>query len=195
MVKITPYDALIIVDVQNDFLPGGALPVPQGDRVIEPLNRYIELFTLKGRPIFATRDWHPENHISFKENGGLWPKHCVQGTKGAEFSKELKLPPDTFIINKGDKPELEAYSGFQGTVLNDLLKERGIKRIFVGGLATDYCVKNTVLGGLNLGYTVFFLEDGSQGVNVNEGDVKKAINEMLLAGAIKISIENITNQT
>jgi len=195
MVKITPYDALIIVDVQNDFLPGGALPVPQGDRVIKPLNRYIELFTLKGRPIFATRDWHPENHISFKENGGLWPKHCVQGTKGAEFSKELKLPPDTFIINKGDKPELEAYSGFQGTVLNDLLKERGIKRIFVGGLATDYCVKNTVLGGLNLGYTVFFLEDGSQGVNVNEGDVKKAINEMLLAGAIKISIENITNQT
>lgn len=195
MVKITPYDALIIVDVQNDFLPGGALPVPQGDRVIEPLNRYIELFTLKGRPIFATRDWHPGNHISFKENGGLWPKHCVQGTKGSEFSKELKLPPDTFIINKGDKPELEAYSGFQGTVLNDLLKERGIKRIFVGGLATDYCVKNTVLGGLNLGYTVFFLEDGSQGVNVNEGDVKKAINEMLLAGAIKISIENITNQT
>ncbi|MEO2068103.1 MAG: nicotinamidase [Desulfurobacteriaceae bacterium] len=191
MVKITPYDALIIVDVQNDFLPGGSLPVPQGDKVIEPLNRYIELFTLKGRPIFATRDWHPENHISFKENGGLWPKHCVQGTKGSEFPKDLKLPPDAFIINKGERPELEAYSGFQGTILNDLLKERGVKRVFVGGLATDYCVRNTVLGALNLGYTVFFLEDASQGVNINKGDVEKAINEMLLAGAITISLKNV----
>ncbi|GAB6076792.1 bifunctional nicotinamidase/pyrazinamidase [Desulfurobacterium crinifex] len=191
MVMITPCDALIVVDVQNDFLPGGALPVPKGNEVIEPLNRYIELFVSKGQPVFATRDWHPENHISFKENGGLWPKHCVQWSKGAQFAPTLKLPPDAFIINKGDKPELEAYSGFQGTLLNDLLKERGIKRVFIGGLATDYCVKNTVLGALNLGYVTFFLEDASRGVDVKPGDTERAIEEMLIRGAIKINLENI----
>ncbi len=191
MIKITPYDALIVVDVQNDFLPGGALPVPKGDEVIEPLNRYIEFFVSKGQPVFATRDWHPENHISFKENGGLWPKHCVQWSKGAQFASTLKLPPDAFIINKGDRPELEAYSGFQGTLLNDLLKERGIKRVFIGGLATDYCVKNTVLGALNLGYVTFFLEDASRGVDVNSGDTERAIKEMLTRGAIKIILKNI----
>jgi len=191
MVKITSYDALIVVDVQNDFLPGGALPVPEGNGVVEPLNRYIEFFVLKGQPVFATRDWHPENHISFKENGGLWPRHCVQWSKGAQFAGDLKLPPDAFIINKGDRPELEAYSGFQGTLLNDLLKERGIKRVFIGGLATDYCVKNTVLGALNLGYVTFFLEDASRGVDVKPGDTERAIEEMLIRGAIKINLENI----
>ena len=191
MVKITSYDALIVVDVQNDFLPGGALPVPEGNGVVEPLNRYIEFFVLKGQPVFATRDWHPENHISFKENGGLWPRHCVQWSEGAQFARGLKLPPDAFIINKGDRPELEAYSGFQGTLLNDLLKERGIKRVFIGGLATDYCVKNTVLGALNLGYVTFFLEDASRGVDVKPGDTERAIEEMLIRGAIKINLKNI----
>ena len=191
MVKITSYDALIVVDVQNDFLPGGALPVPEGGEVIEPLNQYIEFFASKGQPVFATRDWHPENHISFKENGGLWPRHCVQWSEGAQFAGDLKLPPDAFIINKGDRPELEAYSGFQGTLLNDLLKERGIKRVFIGGLATDYCVKNTVLGALNLGYVTFFLEDASRGVDVKPGDTERAIEEMLIRGAIKINLENI----
>ena len=191
MVKITSYDALIVVDVQNDFLPGGALPVPKGGEVIEPLNQYIEFFASKGQPVFATRDWHPENHISFKENGGLWPRHCVQWSEGAQFARGLKLPPDAFIINKGDRPELEAYSGFQGTLLNDLLKERGIKRVFIGGLATDYCVKNTVLGALNLGYVTFFLEDASRGVDVKPGDTERAIEEMLIRGAIKINLENI----
>ena len=191
MVKITSYDALIVVDVQNDFLPGGALPVPKGGEVIEPLNQYIEFFASKGQPVFATRDWHPENHISFKENGGLWPGHCVQWSEGAQFARGLKLPPDAFIINKGDRPELEAYSGFQGTLLNDLLKERGIKRVFIGGLATDYCVKNTVLGALNLGYVTFFLEDASRGVDVKPGDTERAIEEMLIRGAIKINLENI----
>ena len=191
MVKITSYDALIVVDVQNDFLPGGALPVPKGGEVIEPLNQYIEFFASKGQPVFATRDWHPENHISFKENGGLWPRHCVQWSEGAQFARGLKLPPDAFIINKGDRPELEAYSGFQGTLLNDLLKERGIKRVFIGGLATDYCVKNTVLGALNLGYVTFFLEDASRGVDVKPGDTERAIEEMLIKGVIKINLKNI----
>ncbi len=190
-VKISFRDALIIVDVQNDFLPGGALPVPQGDEIIPVLNKYIELFVECGAPIFATRDWHPENHFSFKENGGIWQKHCVQGTKGAEIPSELRLPLDTFFINKGDRPELEAYSGFQGTLLNDLLRERGVKRVFIGGLATDYCVKHTVLGALNLGYTTFFLSDASKGVDLTPGDSERAIAEMLSRGAISITLDDL----
>ncbi len=191
MVKLTPYDALLVVDVQKDFMPGGALPVPEGDRVIEPLNKYIEIFASKELPVFASRDWHPESHVSFKENGGIWPSHCVQWSEGAEFHDGLKLPSDTFIINKGDRPELEAYSAFQGTLLDSLLKERGVKRLFVGGLATDYCVKNTVLGGLNLGYTVFFLADASKGVDVNPGDSERAIENMLEQGAILLTLSDI----
>ncbi len=187
-VKITPKDALILVDIQKDFLPGGALPVPDGDKVIEPANRYIEIFQKAGAPIFATRDWHPENHISFKENGGLWPRHCVQNTEGAQFADGLKLPPEVFIINKGDRPEFDAYSGFQGTLLEDLLRERGVKRIFVGGLATDYCVLNTVLGGLNLGFQVFWLEDASKGISP-EGE-QRAKEKMLTEGAAAVQIKD-----
>ncbi len=120
---LTGRDALIVVDVQKDFCPGGALPVPFGDKVVDSLNLYIEIFSAAALPIFATRDWHPENHISFKKNGGLWPIHCLQNSEGAEFHDKLKIPPDAFIINKGDRPELEAYSGFQGTLLDSLLKE------------------------------------------------------------------------
>ena len=174
----------MLVDIQKDFLPGGALPVPEGDKVIEPANRYIELFQKAGAPIFATRDWHPPNHISFKEQGGLWPPHCVQNTEGAKFAEELKLPPEIFIINKGDRPEFDAYSGFQGTLLEDLLRERGVKRIFVGGLATDYCVLNTVLGGLNLGFQVFWLSDASKGITP-EGE-RRAEERMLSEGAVKV---------
>ncbi len=189
-VKITPCDALILVDIQKDFLPGGALPVPDGDKVIEPANRYIELFLKAGAPIFATRDWHPENHISFKENGGLWPRHCVQNTEGARFAEGLKLPPETFVINKGDRPEFDAYSGFQGTLLESLLRERGVRRIFVGGLATDYCVLNTVLGGLNLGFWVFWLKDASKGITP-EGE-KRAEERMLSEGAVALTFEDLT---
>ena len=184
------FDALILVDIQKDFLPGGALPVPDGDKIIEPANKYIEKFVEKELPIFATRDWHPENHISFKKNGGLWPEHCIQNTEGAQFPPELKLPPETFIINKGDRPEIDAYSGFQGTLLNDLLKERGIKRIFIGGLATDYCVLHTVLGGLNLGYTVFLLLDAIKGITPQSE--QNAIQKMLKKGAIGITLKDIS---
>jgi nicotinamidase/pyrazinamidase len=190
-VKILPSDALIIVDVQNDFLPGGALPVPNGDEVIPVLNEYIKVFSKAGGVIFATRDWHPENHLSFKENGGIWPKHCVAGTFGAQISKDLKLPSETFIINKGTRPELECYSGFQDTVLEHLLRERGIKRVFVGGLATDYCVLNTVLGAIHLGFFTFFLEDASRGVDVKPGDVERAVEKMLSEGAVKIELSDI----
>ncbi|WP_457625265.1 bifunctional nicotinamidase/pyrazinamidase [Persephonella sp.] len=191
-VKITELDALIIVDMQNDFMPGGALPVPEGDKIVPVLNRYIETFSSNGNPVFFTRDWHPEDHISFKGYGGIWPPHCVQGTKGAEFHPELKIPYDNkFIISKGNSRDFDAYSGFQGTVLDDLLKERGIKRIFVGGVATDYCVKNTALGGLNLGYQVFILEDGIKGVDLNKGDSEKALSMLLKKGAILINSKDL----
>ena len=187
-VKINDFDALIVVDMQNDFMPEGALPVPDGDKIVPVLNEYIKLFESKGNPVFFTRDWHPENHISFKGYGGIWPPHCVQDTEGAEFHPGLYIPSDNkFIISKGYSRDFDAYSGFQGTILNELLKERGIKRIFVSGVATDYCVKNTVIGGLNLGYEVFVLEDGIKGVNLNPGDSEKAINYMLSKGAVLIN--------
>lgn len=191
-VKLSPKDALIVVDMQKDFMPGGALPVPEGDKIIPRLNQYTKLFNSLGLPVFFTRDWHPPDHISFKEQGGVWPPHCVQNTEGALFHKDLFIPQDNrFIISKGTSKDFDAYSGFQGTVLDSLLRERGIRRVFVGGVATDYCVKNTVLGAINLGYEAFLLLDGIKGVDVNPGDSERAIEEMLRAGAVGISIEDI----
>ncbi len=191
-IRLGPKDALIVVDMQKDFMPGGALPVPEGDKIIPRLNQYTKLFNSLGLPVFFTRDWHPPDHISFKEQGGVWPPHCVQNTEGAMFHKDLFIPQDNrFIISKGTSKDFDAYSGFQGTILDSLLKERGIRRVFVGGVATDYCVKNTVLGAINLGYEAFLLLDGIKGVDVNPGDSERAIEEMLRAGAVGISIEDI----
>jgi nicotinamidase/pyrazinamidase len=191
--KLTKYDALVIVDVQRDFCAGGALAVPDGDAVVQPLNSYIEVFKSANLPIVATRDWHPPNHISFRERGGLWPPHCVQGTEGAEFHPQLKLPEETLIISKATQPDLEAYSGFEGTELESLLKSKGVKRLFVGGLATDYCVKMTVLDALKLGFTTFLLEDAIRGVNVNPSDSERAIDEMLSNGAIAITLSELSS--
>ncbi len=190
-IVITDNSALIIVDVQNDFLPEGALPVPEGDEVIPPLNKYIRLFNEKKSPIFATRDWHPKNHISFKGNGGIWPPHCIQGTYGAKFVDELNLPSETIIISKGYMIDRDAYSGFQETHLDLELRRLRIKRVFIGGLATDYCVKATVLDAINLGYETILLLDAIRGVNVNPGDSEKAVKEMLRKGAIGITLEDI----
>ena len=179
--------------MQNDFMPGGALPVPEGDSIVPRLNEYIELFEGRALPVFFTRDWHPENHISFKGYGGIWPPHCVQNTEGAMFHKDLKMPLDNkFIISKGTSPDFDAYSGFQGTVLDSLLRERGVRRVFVGGVATDYCVKNTLLGALNLGYSAILLLDGIKGVDVKPGDSERAIELMLDRGAVGIDITDIT---
>ncbi|MDW8434480.1 MAG: nicotinamidase [Aquificaceae bacterium] len=184
-IRLSRIDALIVVDMQRDFMPGGALPVPDVDSIVGRLNEYIQLFFKKGLPVFFTRDWHPPDHISFKEQGGLWPPHCVQNTEGAKFHPDLFIPQDNrFIISKGTSKEFDAYSGFQGTLLDSLLKERGIKRVFVGGVATDYCVRNTVLGAINLGYQAFLLLDAVKGVDVEPGDSEKAVEEMLLAGAV-----------
>lgn len=193
-IAITDNSVLIIVDVQNDFLPGGALPVSKGDKVIPPLNKYIRLFSEKKLPVFATRDWHPKNHISFKENGGIWPPHCIQDTYGAEFADDLNLPSETIVISKGYMSDRDAYSGFQDTYLDLELRRRKIKRIFIGGLATDYCVKATVLDALNLGYETVLLLDAIKGVDVSPGDSEKAIKEMIRKGAIGITLEDIIKE-
>jgi nicotinamidase/pyrazinamidase len=184
-------DALIIVDVQNDFVPGGALPVPAGDQVVPVLNEYIKLFKKVDAEVFATRDWHPPNHISFKAYGGTWPPHCIQESEGAKFHPDLKLPDDTTVISKAMNPSKESYSGFDDTELADKLKTRGIRKVFVGGLATDYCVKNTVLDAIKLGFKTVLLLDAVQGINVKPGDAEKAIDEMTLNGAEKIILTDL----
>ncbi|MEM2341771.1 MAG: nicotinamidase [Candidatus Bathyarchaeia archaeon] len=184
-------DALIIVDVQVDFCPGGALPVPEGDKIVPVLNEYIRKFDSAGALIIATRDWHPPNHISFRDYGGLWPQHCVQGTKGAEFHPDLRLPNKVLIVSKATDPKREAYSGFEGTGLDEMLRRFGVRRVFVGGLATEYCVKNTVLDALKYGFETFLLEDAVKGIDVNLGDTERAIREMLEKGAKKLSLTDI----
>lgn len=191
-IGVTSWSALIVVDVQNDFCPGGALPVPGGNDIIPVLNRYIGVFNSKKLPIYATRDWHPENHISFKTRGGPWPPHCIQNTWGAQFHPDLNIPlHNTIVISKAVEPDREAYSGFEGTNLEADLKSRGVRRVFIGGLATDYCVKETVMDALKIGFEVVLLEDASRGVDVNAGDSEKAINEMILNGAIAVRFEDI----
>ena len=183
-------DALIIVDVQNDFLPGGSLAVLHGDDVMPVLNRYIKLFQAHGLPIFATRDWHPGNHCSFLEQGGTWPPHCVAGTQGAAFPAQLDLPSDVHIISKATTPEKDAYSGFEGTELDDLLRAAGVRRLFVGGLATDYCVLNTVKDARLLhNYETFLLDDAVRAVNVHPEDGRLALEEMVRLGAEPTVIE------
>ncbi len=186
--KLGKRAALIVVDVQNDFCPGGALPVPEGDKVVPLLNDYIETFLREGAPIYLTQDWHPADHISFKERGGVWPPHCVQGTEGAAFHPGLALPEQGVIVPKGSSPNEDAYSGFQGTGLAARLKRQGIRRLFIGGLATDYCVKETVLDALREGFETVLLEDASRGVEVKPGDTQRALSEMEQAGAHTVRI-------
>jgi nicotinamidase/pyrazinamidase len=190
-------NALLVIDVQNDFCPGGALPVPEGDRVVPVLNAYIERFRAAKAPIFATRDWHPAVTTHFKEHGGLWPPHCVQGTPGAAYHPDLLLPPETIIVTKGDAPDADAYSGFQGHTddgrpLAEVLRERGIRHLYVGGLATDYCVRASVLDALRAGFHVTLLEDAIRGVDVQPGDSERAIEEMRAAGADVARLETLT---
>ncbi len=174
---------LLVVDVQNDFCPGGALAVRNGDKVVPRINKTIAAFVKAGLPIFFTRDWHPANHISFREQGGIWPPHCVQGTIGAGFHPDLAIPSGATIISKGDKPNTEAYSGFQGTDLERRLKKAGVEEIFLGGLATDYCVKESCLDAIRAGLAVNVLRGCVMAVNVKPGDGQRALKEMRGAGA------------
>jgi nicotinamidase/pyrazinamidase len=172
-------DALIVVDVQNDFCPGGALPVPRGDQVVTPINRILGL---TGWLTVATRDWHPPDHCSFKPQGGIWPVHCVAGTRGAAFHPGLDGMKIRQIISKATSKDAEAYSGFQGTELAGLLRGQGIQRVLVCGLATDYCVKATALDAREAGLDVVVLEDAIRGVEVQPGDCARAMREMAAAG-------------
>ena len=177
-------DALLIVDVQNDFCPGGALAVPEGDAVVPVLNQWIDEANSKGIPVFASRDWHPRNHISFKERGGPWPPHCIQGTSGAAFHPDLNLPPDVEIISKAEEPDKDSYSAFGGTDLADRLREAGVKTVWIGGLAQDYCVRATALDAIQQGFKVHLITDATRAVNVHPGDGQQALDEIRKAGAI-----------
>ncbi len=184
-------DALVVTDVQNDFLPGGSLAVAGGEQVVPVLNRYIAFFRSRRLPIFATRDWHPPNHCSFYEQGGPWPPHCIANTRGAAFPDDLAFPPGVQIVSKADEPDKEAYSSFGGGHLHRLLQAAHIRRIFVGGLTTDYCVLNTVKDGLQLGYETFLLADAVRAVNVKPGDGQHALDEMAGAGSVAIRYEDL----
>lgn len=181
-------DALIIVDVQNDFCPGGSLAVPEGHVVVPVLNEYMARAADAGMPIFASRDWHPEQTRHFAERGGPWPPHCVQGSPGAEFHPELRLPPGTVIVSKGMSEEDQGYSALEaelpdGQSLVDAMHARGVRHVYVGGLATDYCVRATVLDALKGGFETSVLIDASRPVDVQAGEGERALNEMLSAGA------------
>jgi nicotinamidase/pyrazinamidase len=176
-------DALLVVDMQNDFMPGGALGVHGGDRIVPEVNRLVEKFIARRLPIVFSRDWHPPNHCSFEEQGGIWPVHCVQHTKGAAFTTGLAMPADPSVISKATKVDHEAYSAFDGTGLSELLTRLEVTRLFIVGLATDYCVLETVKDARREGFEVVVLEDGVRAVNVHPEDGPRALQEMARLGA------------
>lgn len=186
--QVEPGDALLVTDVQNDFLPGGSLAVVGGDEVVPVLNRYVDIFVSRHLPVLATRDWHPPHHCSFRENGGPWPVHCVAGTHGAEFSSALRLPQTATIISKASALEFDAYSSFLGTDLDRKLRDAGIRRLFIGGLTTDYCILNSTRDALRLNYQVFVLGDAIRAVNLQPGDGQRALDEMIALGAQCITL-------
>jgi nicotinamidase/pyrazinamidase len=174
-------DALLIVDMQNDFCPGGALPIKEGDRVVPVVNEWIEAAVAGSVPVYASRDWHPLDHPSFKENGGLWPRHCLQDTWGAAFHAALRLPPSAVIVTKGTRFDKDQNSAFDETGLADLLAKKGIRRLFVAGLAEDVCVLATVLDALKAGFAATVIAAGTRGVT--EEGAKAARDRMAAAGA------------
>ena len=174
--------ALIVVDVQNDFCPGGALAVAHGDEVVTPLNKLIRDFLDRGELVYESRDWHPATTKHFEKDGGTWPVHCVQHTSGAAFHPALIRDPRIKVVSKG-LGDTDCYSAFDETDLEEQLKNQGVQEIWVGGLATDYCVKSTVLGAREKGFKVKAVKDAMRGVNLKPGDDERAIEEMRAAGA------------
>jgi nicotinamidase/pyrazinamidase len=180
--------ALLIVDVQNDFCPGGALPVRDGDQVVPVLRRAAQRFTAFGWPVYASRDWHPADSAHFAGQGGTWPVHCVQGSEGARLREDLELPSSAMIVTKGRARHDDGYSAIvgevsgRGSLLEDL-QARRVTHLYVGGLATDYCVKHTVLDALDQGFAVTVLTDAIRPVDVQPGEGERALEEMMAAGA------------
>ncbi|MCA9404393.1 MAG: bifunctional nicotinamidase/pyrazinamidase [Candidatus Omnitrophica bacterium] len=204
-------NALLIIDVQNDFCPGGALPVSEGDRIVPLINGLQERFDL----VVATQDWHPAGHKSFASSHGkqpgevidlnglqqiLWPDHCVQGSAGAKFVDALRLGKIDRIFQKGTDPEIDSYSGFydnghrKATGLAGYLKEKKVSTVYVTGLATDYCVKYTCLDAVREGFRTVLIKDACRGVNLNEGDAEAAVADMKKAGVIVLPGSEVPEQ-
>jgi nicotinamidase/pyrazinamidase len=183
-----PGDALLVVDPQNDFCPGGSLAVPDGDAIVPVVNAWIEAAGRANAPIFVSRDWHPLRTTHFLQFGGVWPAHCVAGTHGAEFHPGLRIPGTATVVSKGLGETEDAYSAFQarddsGAPFVELLRQRDVKNVYVLGLATDYCVKASALGALDAGFTVTVVQDGVRAVNLQADDGQRAVAEMRAAGA------------
>jgi nicotinamidase/pyrazinamidase len=189
MIAITAHDALLLADIQNDFLPGGTLGIYGGDAIIPTLLNYSRLFQTHSLPIFLTRDWHPPNHCSFKPQGGPWPVHCVADSPGSLPPPSFAIPPQAVIINKAVDRDREAYSAFQDTTLDRRLRALTVRRLFVGGLATDYCVLNSVKDARALSYDVCLLMDGIKAVNLQPDDGRRAEEEMIRLGAVPVRSE------
>jgi nicotinamidase/pyrazinamidase len=187
---LSPQDALLVVDVQNDFCPGGALPVAEGDQVVPVLNRWIAAARRGSALIVASRDWHPPGHVSFRERGGPWPVHCVQNTPGAALHPDLRLPEDALVLSKGTALNKDNYSPFQDTNLAKTLRQHGVRRVWVGGLAQDVCVRAAVLDALAAGFEVHVIEAATRAVNVDPGDGQRALDDMRRHGAVLERGEN-----
>jgi nicotinamidase/pyrazinamidase len=183
--------ALIVVDIQRDFCPGGALAVTDGDKIIPAVNELVRAFEEAGLPVFFTRDWHPKNHMSFKDNGGPWPPHCIRNTPGATFHPSLAVPRGAEVIDKGVLQGEEGYSGFEGTDLARKLHNLQVGQIYVAGLATDYCVKNTVVDGEVKGFEAYVVSDCVKGVNMKPTDSASAFRAMLSRGARKVTSDRL----
>jgi nicotinamidase/pyrazinamidase len=179
--------ALVLVDIQCDYLPDGAVAIPRGQEVVEPANRMAKGFADRGLPVILTRVWHPAHHMSFKEQGGKSPRHCVQDTHGAEFAADLEVPEAAWIISKGTEPEAQAVSGFTATDLGARLKESGIRSLYVAGLATEQAVKQTVLDAREAGFEVFLVANACRGINQHASDSASAVEEMMKKGTRIVS--------
>lgn len=189
MIPLTPHDALLLADIQNDFLPGGELGISEGDAIIPVLSKYVRLFQTHNLPIFLTRDWHPPNHCSFKPQGGPWPVHCVAGSPGSLPPSAFQTPGSAVIIYKAIDRDHEAYSAFHRTDLDRHLRSLAVHRLFIGGLATDYCVLNSVKDARIRGYDVCLLVDGIKAINLQADDGRRAEEEMIRLGAAPVHWE------
>lgn len=194
--KMKGKKALLVVDVQNDFCPGGALGVPEGDKIIPKINQYVKIFERKKLPIFVSRDWHPIQTSHFKDFGGVWPLHCVHNSRGAALNQKLKVPKSAIFLYKGMDPNKDAYSVFhaeddKGMSFSRLLNLMKINEVYIAGLATDYCVKFTALDALKLKFKVKILTDAIKGVDLKPGDSEKAVKEIVKKGAKKITLKSI----
>lgn len=191
MQQLGPGDALLVVDMQNDFIEGGSLSVPGSLAIIEPVKNLLRLFEAAGLPIFASRDYHPADHVSFRAQGGPWPPHCIAGTSGAKWHPDIPMPATTTVVSKATTAEKEAYSALDTTGLADLLHHQGVKRVFLCGLATDYCVLASGIDLLTAGYQVMLITDAVKAVDVAAGDGDRAIASLVEAGAKTITTSDL----